>query len=72
MAEDESIELICQRIRALGRNDVVELGQLPAAVHVHWRDLRSAKIVITGPQRDHLLQEHPEMEVLIPRSCCAH
>jgi hypothetical protein len=65
-AEDESIEYLCRRIRALGHDEVAEVGHVPAGVYLHWHGLHSAKIVITGPQRNHLLLEHPEMEPLIP------
>ncbi|MCA9859025.1 MAG: hypothetical protein KC438_04845 [Thermomicrobiales bacterium] len=66
MVEEASIERIVQRVRSLGRDDVAEIGRLPVGVHTRWRNLRSTKVVVTGPQWQHILDRHPEIGELLP------
>jgi hypothetical protein len=66
LAEDESIERLVLRVRMLGREDVVELGDLPALISMHWWEVSGRIVVLTGERKRHILDGHSEMQDHIP------
>ena len=65
MAKEDSIERIIAQVRSLGRDEVAEIGDLPAIVHRHWRELRTGSVVLTQPQREHMFERHQETKDLL-------
>lgn len=60
-----SDEQLILALLAMELDSVIEIGNVPAVIHHHWKLLTTEQLVITGRQLDHIRSTHFEMMELV-------
>ena len=58
---EDDVARIVRDLRDPDGPDIVSIGEIPSKALAHWPNRTTDHVIITRRQRDHYLDEHPEM-----------